>query len=526
MLGIIQVMKMLPDDLPNDIESLKALLLEQSLLLGEKESSLVKKDAQIAEWESKYQLILEQWRLAQQKQFGKSSEVSPGQGELFDESTTDSEEQVEADTQTVSYTRTKPKRKPLPKDLPRDTVVLDIPESDKVCACCQGELHCIGEDCSEKLDFIPAQLKVIETVRPKYACRECEKTDTQNVIQQVAMPPSIIPRGIATPSLLSQVITGKFQYSLPLYRQEAMFKQYGIELSRRTMSDWMQKCADALLPLYDRLHKKLLEQPVIQADETTLNVIKEARANCYMWVYCTGKDTPDKHSPIPNIVLYDFQPTRSGQCAVNFLQGFDGYLNVDGYQAYASTHATLAGCWAHARRKFIEAEKAMPKGKAGKATLAISQINKLYAVERLASQTDNAEGVLNIRQDQAPTILTQHKSWLEKSITQVPPSSIIGKAIQYNLNQWEKLTVYLTDGRINIDNNRAERAIKPFVIGRKNWLFANTGNGARSSAVLYSIIETAKANGLIPYDYLVKLFEELPNRKEGDDLEDLLPWNT
>jgi transposase len=471
--------------------------------------------------------------LAQQKQFGKSAEVSPGQRELFDESATDTTEDrydVEPDTQTVSYTSTKPKRKPLPKDLPRETVVVDLAKAEKTCSCCQSELHRIGEDTSEKLEFLPAQLKVIETVRPKYACRQCEKTGTQNLIKQAAMPPSIIPKGLATPSLLSQIITGKFQYSLPLYRQEAMFTQYGIELSRRKMSDWMQKCADALQPIYDRLHHILRQQPVIQADETTLNVIKEARSHCYMWVYCTDKDRlnkerPDKHKAMPNIVLYDFQPTRRGQCTVDFLQGFDGYLNVGGYQAYELTKATLAGCWAHARRKFVDAEKGMPKGKSGKATMAINHIKKLYAIETRARQENTIEDAFKIRQDNAPEILANYKGWLEKSAQQVPPKSLLGKAIQYNLNQWDKLTVYLTDGRINIDNNRAERAIKPFVIGRKNWLFANTGNGARSSAMLYSMIETAKANGLIPYEYLVTLFEVLPTRKEEDDLDDLLPWN-
>jgi hypothetical protein len=287
----------------------------------------------------------------------------------------------------------------------------------------------------------------------------------------------------------------------------------------------MQKCSTALQPLYDRLHTILLEQPVIQADETTLNVIKEARSSCYMWVYCTGKDGSDKQSQIPNIVLYDFQPTRSAQCAIQFLRGFDGYLNVDGYQAYESTHATLAGCWAHARRKFIEAEKGMPKGKSGKATVAINHIKKLYAIEALAKQQDTAEQAFQVRQEKAPAILVAYKAWLEKSVQQVPPKSLLGKAIQYNLNQWDKLTVYLTDGQIIIDSNRAERAIKSFVIGRKNWLFANTGNGAKSSAILYSLIETAKANGLIPYDYLVRLFEELPKRKSTDSLDDLLPWN-
>ena len=533
-------MKTPQNDLPNDIELLKTLLFEQTLLLSKKDSmlaqkeevieqkeeALAQKDSQLAQWQSKYESILEQWRLAQQKQFGKRSEVSPGQGELFDESLTDLEEDTtELETETISYTRAKPKRQRLPQDLPRERVVLDLPESEKVCSCCNGALHRIGEDSSEKLDFTPAQLKVIETVRPKYACRACEKAGTHNKIQQMPMPPSIIPKGIATPSLLSQVITGKFQYGLPLYRQETLFQQYGIELSRRTMSDWMQKCADALQTLYERLHQELLKQSVIQADETTLNVIKEARSKCYMWVYCTGKDAPDKHSPLPNIVLYDYQPTRRGQCAVDFLQGFDGYLNVDGYQAYESTNATLAGCWAHARRKFIEAEKGMPKGKSGKATVAINHIKKLYAIEVLAKQQSTAEETLQIRQEKAPAILATYKAWLEKSAQQVPLKTLLGKAIQYNLNQWEKLTVYLKDGRINIDNNRAERAIKPFVIGRKNWLFSNTGNGARSSAILYSVIETAKANGLIPYEYLVTLFDTLATREEEDDLDDLLPWN-
>ena len=520
-------MKTPQNDLPNDVELLKKLLLEQEALLGEK-------DSQLAQWQSKYESILELWRLAQQKQFGKNSEVSPGQGELFDESLTELEEDsVELETETISYTRAKPKRTPLPKDLPRERVVVDLPEAEKVCSCCEGELHRIGEDTSEKLDFIPAQLKVIETVRPKYACRACEKTGTHNIIQQMPVPPSIIPKSIATPTLLAQIISGKFQYGLPLYRQETLFKQYGIELSRKTMSDWMAKCSVALQPLYDRLHQILLEQRVLQADETTLNVIKEARSNCYMWVYCSGKDgpdkqIPDKQNPIPNIVLYDFQQTRKAQCAIDFLQGFDGYLNVDGYQAYESTAATLAGCWAHARRKFVEAEKAMPKGKAGKAQMAVSYIKKLYAIESLAKQEETAEDAFRIRTEKAPDILAAYKAWLDKSVQQVPPKSLLGKAIQYNLNQWEKLTVYFKDGRINIDNNRAERAIKPFVIGRKNWLFSNTGNGARSSAILYSIIETAKANGLIPYDYLVTLFEELPKLNDENkerELEKLLPWN-
>jgi transposase len=190
-----------------------------------------------------------------------------------------------------------------------------------------------------------------------------------------------------------------------------------------------------------------------------------------------------------------------------------------------ATKRTLAGCWAHARRKFIEAEKDMSKGKSGKATVAINHIKKLYVIKVLAKQQSTAEEALQIRQEKAPAILATYKALLEKSAQQVPPKSLLGKAIQYNLNQWDKLTVYLRNGQINIDNNRAERAIKPFLIGRKNWLFANTGKSARSSTILYGVIETAKANGLIPYDYLVKLFEGLPKRQSTDSLDDLLPWN-
>ena len=220
--------------LQDDPIVLKQLLLKQELLLAKKDSRLA--------------YLEEQFRLAQQKQFGASSEGYPGQGELFNEA---EELVVEApvEKEEISYTRNKPKRKPLPKDLPREVVIHDIADEDKVCDCCQGELHKIGEDTAEKLEFIPAQVKVIEHVRPKYACRACEKDGTHNTIKQAPVPNSVIPKGYATPSLLSQIVTSKYQFGLPLYRQEAMFKQYGIELSRKTMADWMIKCAHVLQPL-------------------------------------------------------------------------------------------------------------------------------------------------------------------------------------------------------------------------------------------------------------------------------------
>ena len=241
-----------------------------------------------------------------------------------------------------------------------------------------------------------------------------------------------------------------------------------------------------------------------------------------MWVYCSGTDSPQENAP-PNTVLYDYQPSRSGQCAIDYLDGFNGYLQVDGYAGYNQTAATLVGCWAHARRKFKEAEQAQGKKKTGKATWAINHIQKLYVLEaKLKDATP--EQRYQARQEKALPLLDKLKEWLIKSSQNVLPQTQLGKAIQYNLNQWENLIRYVDDGNLKIDNNRAERAIKPFVIGRKNWLFSNTDRGAKASAILYSIIETAKANGLSPFDYLLNSLDYLSTEQEN--LEPILPINS
>jgi len=485
----------------------------------------------LAELSQEYADLEERFRLAQHKQFGKSSEAFPGQGELFNEveelAVESAIDQTEDETESITYERKKPVRKPLPKDLPREVVIHDIAEEDKSCHDCGHELHQMGEDKSEKLQFIPAQVKVIEHVRPKYSCRHCEQHGTKSKVRQAPVPASPIPKSFATASLLSQIIASKYQYGLPLYRQESLFKEYGIALSRQTMSGWLLKSADLLKALYDKLRQILLQQAVIQADETTLKVIESEKSKCYMWLYCTGTDSPESnHTDIPNIVLYDFHESRASQCAIDFLQGHSGYLQVDGYQGYASTDATLAGCWAHARRKFKEADIAQSKGKpkAGKATWAMSHIKKLYRIEALIKDKAPAEKQA-YREEHATPLLEEYKAWLDKSIEQVPPKSALGKALAYSLNQWPKLIRYLEDGQLNIDNNRAERAIKPFVIGRKNWLFSNTASGAHASSILYSIVETAKANSLVPFDYLNHVINVLSERNDEERLTELLPWN-
>ena len=481
-------------------------------------------EQQLQELNNRYQYLEEQFRIAQQKQFGKSTEGHPGQGELFNEAEELTADVETPEQETISYTRNKPKRKPLPEDLPREVIVHDIPDEDKVCDCCTGTLHCIGEDKSEKLQFIPAQVKVIEHVRPKYACRTCEKEGISNTVKQAPVPHSVIPKGYATPSLLSQIITSKYQYGLPLYRQEAMFKQHGIELSRKTMADWIIRCAELFKPLYDQLHQHLLKQPVIQADETTLKVVDSDKATSYMWLYATGADSPQSTitgSSTPNIVLYDYHNSRAGRCAVDFLDGYDGYLQVDGYQGYEQTQATLVGCWAHARRKFMEAKKGAGSKGSGKADWALNHIQKLYRVETQLKEETAATRYAQ-RQEKSLPLLNQFETWLIKSAQQVLPKTKLGEAIQYCLNQWHKLVRYTPDGHLTIDNNRAERAIKPFVIGRKNWLFSQTATGANASAILYSIIETAKANDLNVFEYVMGSLEQLS--KPGTDIGQLLPW--
>lgn len=504
-------MKKVPETLPTDVTTLQ----EMVVVLRAQNDDLT----------TKYQRLNEMFRLAQQKRFGNSSEGYPGQGELFNEAEELTEQTVEDEEEVNTYTRKKPKREKISADIPRERVVHDIADEDKFCDCCQHALHQIGEDTNEKLEFVPAQVKVIVNVRPKYACQACEKNGTSNKIKQAPVPASVIPKGYATPSLLSQIITSKYQFGLPLYRQEAMFKQYGIELSRKTTAQWMMRCADILQILYDKIRRILLEQPVIYADETTLKVVGDNKSKSYMWLYASGADSPDGKltgTVIPNIVLYDYNASRAGQVAVDFLDGYDGYMHVDGYAGYHKTQATLVGCMAHARRKFTDAQKAMGQHKSGKVDWALNHIQKLYRIETQIKDKTIDERY-RIRQEESLPLLAQFKIWLIKSEQQVITKNDLSDAIQYCLNQWEKLVRYTLDGRLSIDNNRAERAIKPFVVGRKAWMFSQTAKGAQSSAVLYSIVESAKANGLTPYDYISHLLEQfsLPE----PDVEQLLPWN-
>ena len=486
--------------------------------------------ATIEQLQSKIRWFEEQFHLAQHKQFGASSErsVSP-QGELFNEAEAIAEAGPVAEEirQSISYERKKPGRKPVPKDLPIERIEYRIPEEERICPCCGSAMHEMSTETRHEVQFIPAQTKIVQHVRFVYGCRNCEKTGIEVPIKTAQAPRPVIEKGLASASALAYVMTLKFVEGLPLYRQEQHYARMGMDLSRGVLSNWMLKGGDWLELIYGRLHHKLLEQGVLHADETTVQVLKEpgraAESQSYMWLYRTGCTGPP-------IVLFEYQPSRSGDHPRKFLEGFKGYLQVDGYAGYNDIpNAELAGCWAHLRRKFDEALKGLPpkqRSSECKAQQAINQINRLFAIEREIAQLTPEERI-KARELRSRLVVEGFRKWLDDISTAVLPKSLLGSAVHYGRQQWSKLIRFLEDGRIELSNNRAERSIKPFVIGRKNWLFANTPRGARASAIIYSIVETAKENRLNPYTYLTYLFEMLPNLESRDPatLDQLLPWN-
>ena len=473
----------------------------------------------------------EQFRLYKQLQFAASSERFENQQQLFNEAEELAEEPAPEEapqTQTVAaHERKKPVRRTLSDKLPREVVTLDLAENEKQCGCCGKTMKAFGHESSCKLDILPARVKVTEYQRLKYAC-ECESG-----VKTAPAPKMPIPKSISTPSLLAWIATSKYCDALPLYRQEFILKRMGVEIRRATMAEWMIRISQLLEPLYESLKQRLVKQPFIQADETPLQVLNEPERDpqnqSYMWLYRTGGQLG---SPV---ILYDYQPGRDHGRAQQFLQGFSGYLQCDGLKVYLALsrkqpEIQLVGCLAHARRKFHEALKIIPKtkkspvGKISKPAQALAMIQTLYAIEKRIKDK-SVEERYQIRQTESRPAMEKLKQWLDRHASKVPPQSRLGKAFTYALNQWPYLMRYLDSGLLDIDNNAAERGIKPFVIGRKNWLFSQSTQGARASAVLYSMIETAKANGLEPYAWLCHVLTELPRLPKGAGIEHLLPIN-
>lgn len=437
---------------------------------------------------------------------------------------------VEKESQVVAHHRKKVGRKPLPADLPRKEIFHDISESQKICSC--GNLRDqIGQEVLEQLDYIPAKIQVIRHIRPKYACKSCEGLESDQSTILIAPPaPQIIPKSIASPGLLAHVITSKFVDALPLYRQEKQFSRLGIKLSRATMSSWMMQIADISTSLIELLHQEILKGPALQIDETVLQVLKEPgrspHTRSYMWVVRGGP--PDRPG-----VLYHYHETRSSKVAHFLLNDYEGGVQSDGYGAYDyldhEPEIIHAGCWAHVRRKFVDVLKARGKKKSGKkgvAETAVETIKKLYAIESaIGKENLSPEETVIKRMEEAKPILEQFEPWLQEKLKTTPPKGLLGSAISYALNQWHRLETYLGLGHLRIDNNLVENAIRPFALGRKNWLFSNSPQGAKASAAMYSLIETAKANQIEPYHYLRYLFTKWPyiDPEDPEELKALLP---
>jgi transposase len=508
-----------------DIKGLSPDQIEYITSLEEKVESLQIRINQLMDMVLKTQKAL----------YGRSSEKrryvlgeESDQISLFNEAEAETNSKAEEPTvQTIvsSYSRkAKRTKEELAKTVPVVEIICDLDEDKRTCDICNAELRYLGkEHVRDELEIIPAQVRVLRYVRFNYVCKECEKeTDEANIIK-APVPAPVMKRSLASPSTVAHVMYQKYANGVPLYRQEKDWANQGVKLSRATLANWIIRPSHEWLePLYNVMKNQLIAEPVIHADETVIQVLKEpgkkASTESRMWVYTSGR------SPTP-MVLYEYQPTRSGQHARRFLEGFSGYLQTDGYSGYnAVPNVIHCGCWAHLRRKF---EEALPKGTelvGSKAAIGFDYCNRLFDLEREWADL-TADERQKRRLEHSKPVLDEFWQWL--STLNPLQNSNLGKAVTYALNQKEALNNFLLDGRIEISNNRAENAIRPFVTGRKNWLFSDTQRGAKASAIVYSVIESAKANQLNPYMYLVLLLTKLPGLKglTAESLTSYLPWS-
>jgi transposase len=510
-----------PETLPDDPILLKQLLLSLHEQMSSKDKEITAKDGQI-------ERLREQNALLIQRLFGRKSEQSsdPDSPQLvmFNEAESLAEATPEApadevEEEAVAPTKRRGKRKPLPAELPRVEVVHELPEHELTCECgCRKQA--IGEETSEQLEIIPMQVQVIRHIRKTYACKACESAPVT-----ADKPAQLIEKSLASPSVLAMLLATKYADGIPLYRFEKMLSRHGIDIPRQTLGRWVIQCGEQLQPLLNLMRDRLLDSPVIHCDETRVQVLKEPdrapSSQSWMWVQTGGP--PDRP-----VILFDYSTSRAQEVPLRLLAGYRGYLMTDDYAGYNAVAAQAGverlACWAHARRKFVEAQKVQPKGKTGRADIARGMINKLYGIER-GLKDANDEQRHHGRQQHSLPLLTQLKAWLDKTQPQVTAQNALGKAVNYLASNWSRLERYIEAGHLPIDNNAAERAIRPFVIGRKNWLFSDTPKGATASAQLYSLIETAKANGWEPYAWLRHVLERLPLINSVEGYEVLLPWS-
>lgn len=515
-------MKINTKNITKSTDSLKQIIADLTLQLEQKQRIIDESKAELTVYKEKYARLIEEIRLAKQHRFAPSSEKNIPQQDIFDEAGVELPEEVkeqleEDKIEVSSHARKKhPVRRKLPSYLPREIIVHDIAENEKLCSC-GNHLVRIGEEISEQLKYIPAKISVIQHIRPKYACKPCQEN-----VKIASLPKFLLPKSIATPELVANTIISKYCDHIPLYRQEAIWRRMEIDMPRSSLCGWILKVAELCEPIVKLLKKHITSYDYVQADETTVQVLNEVgrhnQTKSYMWCYRGGGDKP--------CIVYDYQETRGGYHAQRFLKGFKGYLQTDAYSGYSwaddSANIVSVGCNAHARRPFAELAKSN-KG-TGLAAEALKFYRKLYKVEKHARENNlSSEGRYELRQQESKPVLDAFKKWLEHHLTKTSEQGKIGQAIRYCLNHWSDLINFLTDGRIEIDNNLLENAIRPFALGRKNWIFMGSPSGARAGSIFYSLIETCKANNIEPYKYLCTMLNRIRDCATDDDYQKLSP---
>ena len=488
--------------------------------------------------------LQEQIAYLQKKLFGTSSEkrslVVEGQLGLFDEVEVEAakaEPELETEPEVVTFTKSrssKSTKEELLKGVPVKEKVIALPEAERICQECGAALKPCGKKyIRDEWDFQPARLTVTRIYAETYYCPDCKKdagkkdSDTGNSIATARVPEALIPHSMATARLVGHVIYQKYANAVPLYRQEKDWTQYGAQLSRSRLARWINVCSDEYFtPVYEYLHRLLLQRDFLMADETRIQVLKEPgrepETDSYMWLFRSGEDG------LPEIILYGYTETRARYNAEAFLKGFSGYLMTDGYQGYNDLPGVKRTCcWAHVRRYFNDA---IPQSKkldyAHPAVQGVIYCDKLFEIERYCKEHNfSYERRHEYRLKKATPILSAFWHWLE-GLTGYDKSSRLGKAIQYALNRKPYLETFLEDGRCSLSNNLSENAIRPFTVGRKNWLFSDTPTGAHASARTYTMVEMAKAHCLNIEDYLVFLLNARPHKGMSDaELEQLMPWS-
>ena len=499
------------------------------------ENKIQEQQAQIEELKRKLEHMNEVFANAQRARFGQSSEqksyvLGKDQLSLFNEAEEAQDHKAEeptSDTILIAAHERKKKRSQaeMLNHLPEEEVLLEIPEEQLVCGKCGGKMKPIGKKLlRHEMQIIPKQVKLLAYYAVTYACDSCEKDTGFAHITAVKPPVPLMKHSLASASTVAYIMTQKYVDGLPLARQEKIWAREGISLSRATMANWVIQCSQSWLkPLYKHMKQELLTHSVIHADETVVQVLKEegkpATSESRMWLYASAALL--RHQ----VRIFEYQPDRSGKRPESFLRGFAGCLVTDGYAGYNQVqNVTHCGCWAHARRKWREA---MPEGatvKTSKAAVGFQYCNKLFAEERKCAP-NHPKYRQEYRQNRELPLLEEYYAWL--NTVHPEKGSKLEEAVRYSLNQKQCLMAYLDHGEVPISNNLAENAIRPFTLGRKNWLFCDTPKGAEASAVVYSLVESAKANGVEPFAYLQHVLVQLPylgKTHSHEELETLMPW--